>query len=246
MLTRDRTELMRGAAECFNRQTYPNKQLVIWDNSEAFYPVIHPFTWHVGAQRHSIGQMRNAANSWALGAIKAPDIFATWDDDDFSNPNRLTEQVALLKASGADAVGYSEMLFERHGEAWLYSNPRPNYALGTSLCFWRKTWERSPFTDGPKAGGTSEYHHWFGPGSGVRVESISAMGKVTYWKEGDAWGTTDYGVDSQWQEPRMIARIHGQHQSGQYDLQRLIEEGSQEWKLVPAWDSRVRDILEGK
>lgn len=271
MLTRDRPQMARQAVECFNRQTYRNKGLVIWDTGTEIKEIIQPNTWHVGPDEsysgpRTIGQLRNNAIYWASASIAPANIFVNWDDDDWSHPNRLKEQVALLQASGADAVGYNEMLFWRTpstwecirhgeagcetctdpqlaGEAWLYSNPRPNYALGTSLMYWRKTWEQSPFTDGPKPGGTSEYHHWFGPGSGVRVAAVSAQGVVTITNWGPPVNQRTYGNCGE--EPRMIARIHGGN-TGQYDLENLIASGSEEWKRVPAWDNRVRDILEGK
>ena len=43
-------------------------------------------------------------------AMTTHDILIHWDDDDYSHPNRIAEQVALLKSSGADVVGFSEML----------------------------------------------------------------------------------------------------------------------------------------
>lgn len=33
MLTRDRPKLAKGAVECFRAQTYPAKELLIWDTS---------------------------------------------------------------------------------------------------------------------------------------------------------------------------------------------------------------------
>jgi hypothetical protein len=231
MLTRDRHELAKRAVECFRQQTYdPCKRfLAILDTGDSSWfdarsdseNEMH-FRWET---KGSIGWLRNEANT----SFPSVDIIAHFDDDDWSHPNRLTEQVALLQASGADAVGYNEMLFWRNqlwdggpGDAWLYSNPRPNYALGTSLCYWRKAWERSPFTDGPKPEGTSEYHHWFKQG-GVTVASKSSFGG----SEG---------------EPRMVARIHGKN-FGAYDIEKQIASGSREWKRVPAWDARVREIL---
>ena len=41
----------------------------------------------------------------------AADILVHLDDDDYSHPNRIAEQVVLLQSSGADCVGYREMLF---------------------------------------------------------------------------------------------------------------------------------------
>jgi hypothetical protein len=142
------------------------------------------------------------------------------------------ESLAAFGLSWPPDQGWLENL-SRNDEAWLYSNPRPNYALGTSLCYWCKTWERSPFTDGPKPEGTSEYHHWFAVNNRIRVESV-----------GSIEGTKITEVDTRI-EPRMIARIHGTN-TGSYDIEAQIKGGSREWKRVPSWDARVRDILEGK
>ena len=58
-------------------------------------------------------KLRNFAGE-ANGPAWMPEILIHWDDDDYSHPNRIAEQVALLQSSGADAtVGFREMLFWR-------------------------------------------------------------------------------------------------------------------------------------
>jgi hypothetical protein len=243
--------LTEHAIRCFQAQTYPRKHLLIFDSGSKMFEltaddlrmaVVHAQLF-TGS---SIGALRNAANE--LTRTYGHELLVHWDSDDWSHPNRLTEQVALLQASGADAVGYNEMLFWRNqlwdggpGGAWMYSNPRPNYALGTSLCYWRKTWERSPFTDGPKPEGTSEYHHWFKQGGGVRVQAVSGLGSIRIVEEGPPSYRRTCGI-VQDESPRMIARIHGKN-FGAYDIEKQIAGGSREWKRVPAWDARLREIL---
>ena len=125
MLTADRPELAKRAVECFRRQTYPNKTLLIYDTGTddaedcpADYPLI---IWiPEEARRRTIGELRNAANSHiegvevhlesgttkdcgAVGIIHWADIIIHWDDDDYSHPNRIAEQVALLQSSGPTA-----------------------------------------------------------------------------------------------------------------------------------------------
>jgi hypothetical protein len=115
----------------------------------------------------TIGAMRNAANAQSKGQI-----IAHWDEDDLSHPNRIQEQVALLQASGADCVGYNECLFwdtryicldckepigepgyscdkdePVRGKAWLYRDPCPREALGSSMLYWRSVWDKYPFDD---------------------------------------------------------------------------------------------------
>ena len=186
------------------------------------------------ARRRTIGELRNAANSHIEGVEVNADIIIHWDDDDYSHPNRIAEQVALLQSSGADCVGYRKMLFWRKiqptveelmftvpppAEAWLYSNPNPGYCLGTSLCYWRKTWERKPFQ------ATSQ---------GEDLQFCT--------------GLKCAGIDSTWHEsyrdaslqPRMIARIHAGNTSNAY----LDFERKSEWRRVPEWDAYARSIME--
>lgn len=252
MLYADRPQFLAQALACFRTQTYQNKWLLIYNNGRdpldlGLFPNEALVQDH-GYPGRSIGVLRNTANGFAK-----TDILAHLDVDDWSQPNRVTEQVALLQASGANCVGMNKMLFWRDpafrfanpgdpsttafpGEAWLYSNPRPNYALGTSLCYWRKTWECSPFTDGPKPNGTSEYHHWFALNSGVRVHGVTSFG-------GDiSLPPSVVPPEHDGYAPRMIARIHGGN-TGQYDLEKLIAGGSREWKRAANWDTRVAEIL---
>src|SRR5579862_5978565 len=161
MLTRDRPELAKKAIECFRGQTYDpcKRMLFILDSGDPswFDPAADCENEnHLGAPQYAdqpIGALRNIAN----GCVEAA-ILLHWDSDDWSHPNRIAEQVELLQSSGADVVGYKEMLFWRtitlkdpaigevqDEEAWLYTGPTAMQTLGTSLCYWRKTWEKKPF-----------------------------------------------------------------------------------------------------
>lgn len=170
MLTRNRPEMAARAVAAFRAQTYERKRLLVYntgakDGNLAHLAVCMPTLeyWHVPTEaRLTIGALRNEANSEA-----DYDIIAHWDDDDWSHPNRLAEQVALLKSSGADCVGYNEALCwdtRRHigghsgcdvcgttpcickAKAWLYAeHATPGYALGGSFCYWRRAWEQHPF-----------------------------------------------------------------------------------------------------
>ena len=231
------------AVRSFRAQTYANKRLLIYDNGkDAARPeeILDNETyfgcfWNAHRGMLTIGQLRHEANGHAFASHFHPKILIHWDDDDYSHPARIAEQVALLQASGADAVGYREMLFwrttsvclegavtEMHqpvNEAWLYSHHRADHALGTSLCYWRRTWERKPFADLPKGpGGTGEDHQWR---EGLKVVSQTALGGPSL-SDDDA--------------PRMIASIHGGNSSKAYDLETLIARGSKEWRRVPEWD----------
>jgi hypothetical protein len=251
MLTRDRPELVNKAVQCFVDQTYKNKWLAICDSSMKETPglrfgtpsCVYGFAGAVGRDK-SIGFLRNAAIDSAIKHDVYPDteIIVHFDDDDWSHPNRIAEQVALLQASGADVVGYNEMLFWRKwevrgagiagawergkdGEAWLFHRASPSYALGTSLCYWRKTWERKPFPDMPRPGNMGgEDAKWI---EGLNVHAVSSLwdGKI-----GHVLSTNG--------DPRMIARIHGGNTSRAYETLT-----GPSWKRVSEWDERVRGVL---
>jgi len=248
MLTRNRPELARRTVECFRSQTYQNKYLLVFDSGEeklVLGNMNEHRVWDAGFAGESIGALRNEANRRARAGAP-PDVFVHWDDDDWSHPNRIAEQVALLQSSGADAVGYNEMLFWRARvanraleigfEAWLYRNRSPRYALGTSLCYWGKTWEAKPFPDLPKNKQSSGEDTIWIQGLDVKaVTSLPLMSVEEFRKAGPPVKLLEHQV-------RMIARIHGAN-SQSYDIERMIAGGSTEWTRVPPWDERVRETL---
>jgi glycosyltransferase involved in cell wall biosynthesis len=233
MLTKDRTEMLRRAVQSFRAQTYPNKWLIVLDsggNAGVERLTLGSVEIYTHLEPASIGKLRNVAVELA----RAADIIVHVDDDDWSHPNRIAEQVAHLQASGADVVGYNELLFWREmfwdgaapelprgiGSAWLYHNR--NARAETSFCYWRKTWEQKPFPDGPKLGprgySGGEGYSWC---QGLKVEMVSGITK-------DKWSNLD-------NDPRLIASIHGGNTMS-YDIEGMIARGSDNWKRVPAWD----------
>lgn len=254
MLTADRPELARRAVECFRAQTYPAKRLLILDSgtddfSESDDPEGEVFwtttiaTTETG-NRKTVGELRNEANAFWT---EYP-ILIHWDDDDWSHPNRIAEQVALLQESGADCVGYREMLFWRSAsltsdivdantgrlirsvalqamsaaasEVWLYSNPDPRYCLGTSLCYWRAAWEKRPFP----ATSQGEDHHFT-----AGLKCVGQRSFVGGFHQPDA-------------APRMMARIHAGNTSNAYDPAKMRKQT--EWRRVPEWDTYCRSVME--
>ena len=160
MLTKDRPAMARQAVEAFRRQKYGNLRMLILNNGSEWISDCgddgiyqeHCPNYDDGkiVKPWSVGELRNAGNTFAHPARLDAEIICHFDDDDLSHPNRIAEQVALLESSGADAVGYRHLLFWRepmngvpgtNGEAWVYTGA----ICGTSLCYWRKTWEANQF-----------------------------------------------------------------------------------------------------
>lgn len=235
------------AVRCFREQSYPNKRLYIYDTGhyactdslpDGFPGLSIDYHRGLSGETLSIGALRNRANWWGVrGSSNEPpdaDIILHWDDDDYSHPARIAEQVELLQASGADSVGYSQTLFwdtnkalvvadpygeetpsEWPGEAWIYSGS----PIGASLCYWRRTWERIPFEDVSR--GEDDRFVRKIKTTGGRVATCSGFGF-----DGDI--TRDY--------PRMIHHIHGGN-TWTPDYAKAAAHGSTNWRRAVEWDA---------
>ncbi len=231
LLANGRPEMVKRAVKSFRAQTYENRILIQYDNDGG----------------NTIGALRNAANS-KTGA----DIICHWDSDDWSHPNRIAEQVALLQSSGAECVGYNEMLFwqlckQCHGfddycadvdlcetckgnggEAWLWRENIKNYAVGTSMCYWRETWERAQFPD--YSAGCDDLY-W---AHGDKKKGIAAV-KIASVPSSICYIAEPYPTP-QW-EPRMVASIHGGNTCAKIDAK------TNAWRRVPEWDAYCREVM---
>lgn len=268
MLVNGRPDMVRRAVESFQQQTYVHRRLLLFDSGSPSHPYLSqrwPRIMHYigpSSQGMPIGGLRNEANRLMMhdhdtgATLQQPDIICHFDSDDVSHPNRIAEQVALLQSSGAECVGYNEMLFWREprqlsnadvygkqeceghldpdapcdvseGETWLYSNPNPRFALGTSLCYLRKTWEAHPFPDLPHGEDTEFLMH-----VNCYAES-SVLGGDQPYIVGDGGG------------PRMIASIHSGNTSPAYrpEVMRANEMQGDVWKRVPAWDQHCEERM---
>jgi hypothetical protein len=126
------------------------------------------------------------------------------------------------------------------GAAWLYRNTDPRYCLATSLCYWRKTWEEKPFPDAM----IGSEREWL---KGLDTHAVSGLTAHTH---ALAPGDTFYAlripdVPSERDNPAMLATIHGSNTvKNQIQPAAANTDGSPMWTRVPAWDQRVRSILE--
>lgn len=92
-----RRALALEAMDCFARQTYPNRQLIVvsddrtvsdWCRVEGVWSYYHPDV-------RVLGDLRNLSVEHAAG-----EFVAQWDDDDLSAPDRLAVQLAAIRTGG--------------------------------------------------------------------------------------------------------------------------------------------------
>lgn len=106
MPTRNRFRLAQQAIRCFLEQTYPNREMIILDNSETD----ELQDWVAALGEPSLRYFRKAGRRIPLGSLRnlsmqeaTGDFVTNWDDDDLSHPQRLEIQMAALWVHQADA-----------------------------------------------------------------------------------------------------------------------------------------------
>jgi len=187
--------MVQRAIQCWQWQNWPEdrRALYILDNGPEALIVDRGAGIYIDRLadteegRRPIGTLRNLANALALSGALDCDVIAHWDSDDLSHPRRLEEQMAMLDGGRTDVVGYREVLFwdSTKQEAWVYSNGNSRYAIGASLVYWRRTWQKYPFP----AKQVGEDIEWLMRVRGMGVSSLVCDG------------------------PRLICEIHGANTS---------------------------------
>ncbi len=147
MPTRNRRAFIKQALAYFEREDYPNRELIIVDDGDdQVYNLLppDPRVRYIALNRQiSIGAKRNIACEQARGAI-----IAHWDDDDWYAPHRLGYQVAPLLDNIADMTGLvSGCLFDlTNWQSWvctpeLHRRIFAGDVHGGTLLYWRRLWE---------------------------------------------------------------------------------------------------------
>jgi hypothetical protein len=143
----DRLEYFRRSYECYRKQTYPNRELVIVnEGSKAYQDSIFEIVRHqldikliFLEGKYTLGALRNISVSLCNG-----EIWVQWDDDDFNVRERLTTQYQHLKSSGkrvsflSDQLHYYFPTKQMFWENWReHSGGQTRYALipGTCMCW---------------------------------------------------------------------------------------------------------------
>lgn len=146
-ITRNRRRWLPKAIQCFQNQTHQSRELLILADGEDIRDLVprddRIRLIHLDRQIE-IGEKRNLGCELARG-----DVIAHWDDDDFSAPGRLDDQLHRLHESGKAVTGYNSMRFTDGVNWWIYRGSNPGYFVGTSLCYRKDWWMKTPFLQIP-------------------------------------------------------------------------------------------------
>jgi glycosyltransferase involved in cell wall biosynthesis len=95
-----------------------------------------------------VGALRNLGTSYATG-----DICITIDEDDWSHPERVGEQVGRLIGTGKAVTGFHALYYYdmSNGQTFKYhyepNRPHPPYACGSSQCYTKAWWDKHKFPE---------------------------------------------------------------------------------------------------
>jgi glycosyltransferase involved in cell wall biosynthesis len=125
-VTRGRAKLAVQSIRCYERQTYPNKNMVLLsqgseeENAQIRYHLQllgrDDILFVTAPSDLSLGAMRNTSVELATG-----EVICQWDDDDLYHPERLATQYNVLRCnSGRIASVYTEFLKYFEEDRQLY------------------------------------------------------------------------------------------------------------------------------
>lgn len=151
MPTKNRVRFLARSIDCFLKQDYPRKQLLICEegsrslNKTEYSKKMITYMWISGdGYFKSIGEKRNAMCASAADT----DLIAHWDDDDWHSPQRLSTQIKQMRAEGSRLCGLDRLVFYNGQNAWLFKVPRiPPWLAGGTLIYERTLWQEQPFTE---------------------------------------------------------------------------------------------------
>jgi glycosyltransferase involved in cell wall biosynthesis len=149
MTTRDRPGLLSIALECYRRQTYPHRELIVVDDGGAF-PADADAVAAAGGhlirvpEGTSLGAKLNRGASEARGPL-----CQKWDDDDWYAPRFLETMVyAYLRHNAVirrPTIAYQRRSLWFDLERWQVQDWPIEELAGGTLLFAREDWEKHPF-----------------------------------------------------------------------------------------------------
>ena len=142
----------RVAANAFLASTYDGElELIILDNSkESIEDLIpnDPRVKYFQCSRMPVGALRNLGTSLSTG-----DICVSLDEDDWSGPERVEQQVGRIIGTGKAVTGFHSIYYydtsnRNTYKYWFEPDPNRNhapYACGSSQCYKKSWWTKHPF-----------------------------------------------------------------------------------------------------
>ncbi len=145
-LTKDRPHFLTQALNNYARQTHLPRELIVVADKAADVAGLEEQLEQANARVLFTGPLKVGTKRNLGVAISHGDVIAHWDDDDYSAPKRLEDQVARLIETQQPVTGYTSMKFTDGHGWWLYRGSQ-SMLIGTSLMYTRSWWDEHPFSD---------------------------------------------------------------------------------------------------
>ena len=190
MPTCDRKDFVLQSIAYFQRQNYPNLELIILDdgveNISAQLPDDPRVRYFHAPPGLSIGAKRNEACKLTRG-----EIIAQWDDDDWYSPDRLSAQVAPLLAGAAEISAFNETVFFDlpRWEFWTCTQEMHRRLFvenvhGGTLVYFKRVWEElARYPDQSLAEDARFLTQAMA--QGARLASLPNQGRFVYLRHGE-------------------------------------------------------------
>lgn len=147
--TYNRKKYLPGLIACFLSQTYKNSELLIVDESEESAADCVPVNKRIRyirlySKHLDQGEKRNICCEFATGKI-----IIHFDDDDWSSPTRIEDQVKKLEDSKKQLLSYHNILYWNEDTKKVYRCWPANICgpHGATFCYYKSYWEQNKFTD---------------------------------------------------------------------------------------------------
>lgn len=148
MPTYNRPEFINHAVHQFLEQNYPNKELIIIDDSDNSIKSLIPSNSQIKYlylnEKLDLGSKRNMACKMSNGQF-----IIHLDDDDFYAQDWIEKQRSFLMNHELEVTGLNTPLFydKTTSNIWQYTYPTVNkpWVYGATLCYTKEIWESNPF-----------------------------------------------------------------------------------------------------
>lgn len=148
MPTWNRRPYIPAAIACWQAQTYQERELLVVDDGEDRVEDLIPSDARIRyvrlERKVTCGQKRNVCCQHAQG-----EVIAHFDDDDWSAPGRLEDQLNRMRTKDRPITGYECLYFwdTLTKKAKRFSGGTKGYVVGTSLMYLREFWETHNFVN---------------------------------------------------------------------------------------------------
>ena len=122
MPTYNRPKYLQRSIQMFLEQDYPNKELIIIDDSDIKNTQMK-LTEHINVRyyfyktKYNVGKKRNLALTKSNGKI-----FIFWDDDDIYSKDRISYQVKDIIANKCDLTVFNQVIYYLENEGKFYKS----------------------------------------------------------------------------------------------------------------------------